>query len=250
MVFILRDRCGYLADPCLAHIQALGKEMIFQGMLVTPTPPDRPVTPPRPDRARSMMPLILILLISLAPVVFALLAYYVPSLGLRPAGTDNYGALIQPQRPMPDNTALPLTDLDGSPFQLAQLRGKWLLISADDAVCPESCVRKLFILRNSHASQGKEVERLSRIWFVLDDGQVAPEVLNAYQGTHMLRADPEQLAGFLAPQASPQDITTALKAPMWIIDPLGNLMMAFPPDADPLEVRDDIRKLLRASRIG
>jgi hypothetical protein len=37
---------------------------------------------------------------------------------------------------------------------------------------------------------------------------------------------------------------------MWIIDPLGNLMMQFPADADPISVRDDISKLIRNSRIG
>lgn len=215
-------------------------------MTPTMTEPPQPLVP-RPKR-RSMMPLILIVIISLAPVVFALLAYYVPALGLRPEGTNNYGTLIQPQRPMPDSTALPLTDLNGNTAELADLRGQWLLITADDASCPESCVRKLFILRNSHASQGKEVERLSRIWFVLDDGAVDPQILDAYRGTHMLRTDPAQLAEFLAPGAS--DTEQALKGPMWIIDPLGNLMMAFPPDAEPTEVRDDIRKLLRNSRIG
>ena len=201
-----------------------------------------------------MMPLILILVISLAPVVFALLAYYVPSLGLRPDGTNNYGTLIDPQRPMPDSATLPLTDLDGNTFDLESLRGQWLLVTADDAECPESCVRKLFILRNSHASQGKEVERLSRIWFVLDDGAVPDQILEAYRGTHMLRTNPQQLAQFLTPHAADAntgaEVNAALKAPMWIIDPLGNLMMAFPPDADPLEVRDDIRQLLRTSRIG
>lgn len=197
-----------------------------------------------------MWPLILIVLLCLAPVVFALLAYYVPSLGLRPSGTSNYGALVEPQRPMPDAQALPLVSLDGQPFDLESLRGKWLLVSADSGACPESCVKKLFILRNSHASQGKNVERLARIWFLTDDVKVDSQILEAYKGTHMLRSDPAKLAAFLAPQASPADLEAALKAPMWIIDPLGNLMMQFPADADPISVRDDISKLIRNSRIG
>jgi len=201
-------------------------------------------------RRRTMTPLILIVLISLAPVLFAVLAYYVPSLGLRPQGTTNYGTLIQPQRPIPDSSALALTDLNGKPFDLNSLRGDWLLVSADESACPESCVRKLFVLRNSHASQGKEVKRLKRVWFVLDDGPVPQTVLDAYQGTYMLRADTGQLARFLAPEAGADERDGALKAPMWIIDPLGHLMMSFPAGADPLEVRDDIRHLLRTSRIG
>jgi hypothetical protein len=35
-----------------------------------------------------------------------------------------------------------------------------------------------------------------------------------------------------------------------MIDPLGNLMMRFPKDADPNKIKRDLSKLLRASRIG
>ncbi|WP_420373638.1 SCO family protein [Pollutimonas sp. H1-120] len=205
---------------------------------------------PQHRKPRSAWPLFLIVAMCLAPVVFALLAYYVPSLGLRPQESTNYGALVQPQRPIPSAEALPLTTPDGQPFDLASLHGKWLLVSADASACPESCVKKLFILRNSHASQGKNVERLARIWFLTDKGTVPDKILEAYKGTHMLQADPDKLAAFLAPQASPAEREAALKAPMWIIDPLGNLMMQFPADADPISVRDDISKLIRNSRIG
>lgn len=230
-----------------------------EGNVVSPTTHDvpahglAPATPTQGGTRRSMWPLFLVLLIALAPVVLAVLAYYVPSLGLRPSGTTNYGTLIQPQRPMPDAAALPLTDLQGAQFDLNSLKGDWLLVTADDADCPESCVRKLFVLRNAHASQGKEVKRLKRVWFILDDATVSDTLLDAYQGTYMLRANPAELARFLAPDApadNADQLNKALKAPMWIIDPLGNLMMAFPEDADPIEVRDDIRHLLRASRIG
>lgn len=208
------------------------------------------VTPNQTRRPRSMWPLYLIVVMCLAPVVFAVLAYYVPALGLRPVDQNNYGTLVQPQRPLPDAATLPLRTLDGQPFDLASLDGKWILVSADSGACPESCVRKLFILRNSHASQGKEVERLTRVWFITDDQEIPEQVMEAYKGTHILRADPAQLAAYLAPQASAAEREAALRTPMWIIDPLGNLMMQFPANAEPTEVRDDIRKLLRNSRIG
>lgn len=197
-----------------------------------------------------MWPLYLIVLVCFAPVVFALLAYYVPSLGLRPHEMTNYGTLVEPQRPMPEASALPLTTRDGKPFDLSSLKGQWLLVTADSGACDEACVKKLFILRNSHASQGKNVERLARVWFLTDDEPIPEQILEAYRGYNMLRADPEQLAAFLAPNAGPAERQAALTAPMWVIDPLGNLMMEFPADADPISVRDDIRKLLKASRIG
>ncbi len=203
-----------------------------------------------PARPRSMTPLYLLIAISLAPVLFALAAYYLPSLGLRPDESNAYGQLIEPQRSTPDDSALALHNLQGEAFDLQSLRGRWVLLSADESACPESCVRKLFILRNSHASQGKNVERLARVWFVTDQGQPSAQVLEAYQGTHMLRADPRQLAAFLSPKAVDKVPEQAVKNGMWIIDPNGNLMMLFPNNADPLKVRTDIRKLLTNSRIG
>lgn len=204
----------------------------------------------KPQGKRSMWPLYAILLMALSPVVAAVLAYFIPDLGLRPAGHNNYGRILEPQRPMPSAQALPLKTLDGAPFELQSLLGQWVLVSADTAQCPESCVRKLFILRNSHASQGKNVDRIARVWFLTDDAPVPQQVKEAYVGTHMLRADPQALAAFLASDRSPAEAADAIRAHMWIIDPLGNLMMEFPPDADPIEVRDDIVKLLKNSRIG
>jgi hypothetical protein len=204
--------------------------------------------PNKPAKPRSILPLVLVLLVCLAPLVFALLAYYMPSLGLRPAGENNYGALVQPQRPVPEAAALDLHTLDGKPFDLRSLHGKWVLLSADSGACPESCVKKLFVLRNSHASQGKEVNRLTRVWFITDDKPVPEQILTAYKGTIMVRADASRLAAYLAPKAT--DPAATLADPMWIIDPLGNLMMQFPAKADPLKVRNDIKKLLANSRIG
>lgn len=230
------------------------------------------------DRApkRTLTPMVLVLLCCLAPVAAAFLVYYNPQWW--PGQSSNYGALIEPQRPVPGPSALQLTTLEGAPFDLNSLKGKWLLVSAGEAACPESCARQLFITRNSHASQGKHVDRLARVWFVTDDGPVPEKVLRAYQGTIMLRADPEQLAAFLLsekalsrpappPADSPERTVSlptsaspsaqsvpsaaeALSSPIWVIDPLGNLMLQFPPDADGVRVRKDISKLVYNSRIG
>lgn len=195
---------------------------------------------------RSRAPVFAILIICLAPVIMALLAYYVPSLGLRSAVQTHYGQLIEPQRPIPAN--LDARDEQGKHYDLNQLKGKWLLISAGPGACPETCVKGLFVLRNSHASQGKDVMRLERIWFVTDDAPVASVVHHAYVGTRILRADPKALAAWLAPDAA--DPSAALDQRLWIVDPLGHLMMQFPDTNNPEGVRDDIRVLLKNSGIG
>ncbi|AOB33285.1 hypothetical protein AKI39_00380 [Bordetella sp. H567] len=215
--------------------------------------------------------MIAIFLITLAPILGALIMYLNPQWW--PEDSSNYGTLVEPQRDIPAAAALPLATLDGQPFDLASLKGKWLLMAADGGACPESCARKLFIIRNTHASQGKNVDRLVRVWFIIDDAPVPQKVLDAYRGTVMVRARPAQLAPFLlgapagtataagasppaaiaggnAGAGNPAGAAEALAGPIWMVDPLGHLMLQFPPDADPVQVRKDVSKLIYNSRIG
>lgn len=203
-----------------------------------------------PTMRRSLWPIYSIMAICLAPLLFALAAYYLPALGLRPPGQSNYGHLIEPQRPVPSAADLTLHTLQGDNFDLQSLRGQWVLLNVDSGACPESCVRKLFILRNSHASQGKNVDRVSRVWLITDEIVPHARIQQAYQGTHMLRASTEQLQHFLPLPIHPDHKVSDLHTGMWVIDPNGNLMLMFPPDADPLRVRKDLSKLLQYSRIG
>jgi hypothetical protein len=199
------------------------------------------------NKKRSLLPLVLVFLCALAPIVAAFVMYYNPQWW--PEESSNYGTLLDPQRPMPAAQDLQLTTLDGKPFDLQSLKGKWLLVSVGEAACPEACARKLFITRNSHASQGKNVDRLARVWFITDDAEVPQKVLEAYRGTVMVRARPEQLARFLLARDTVQG-QPGLLDPIWVIDPLGNLMLQFPADADGVKVRKDISKLVYNSRIG
>lgn len=216
---------------------------------MTQQEPAVPATASAPKPAlprRSLLPLYLVLLVSIAPVLGAVLVYFNPQWW--PSESTNYGQLVQPQRPMPAPSELTLTTLDGKPFDLNSLKGEWLLMTVDGAQCEEACARKLFILRNSHASQGKNVERVTRIWFITDDQPVPDKVLDAYRGTIMLRARPEQLAEYLSKDTPQAD--AGLAAPMWIADPHGNLILQYPAEADPLRFRKDLSKLIYNSRIG
>lgn len=200
-----------------------------------------------PARKRSLVPMVLVFLCSLAPIVAAFVVYMNPQWW--PADSSNYGTLVTPQRPMPVAGDLTLTTLDGKPFDLQSLKGKWLLVTADGADCPESCARKLYITRNTHASQGKNVDRLARVWFITDDAPVPDKVLEAYKGTVMLRVNPDQLARYLLARDAAAG-QPGLQDPIWVIDPLGNLMMQYPAEADGVKVRKDISKLVYTSRIG
>ncbi|RZT95205.1 cytochrome oxidase Cu insertion factor (SCO1/SenC/PrrC family) [Rivibacter subsaxonicus] len=197
---------------------------------------DEPRDPQAARRGR--MKMLLVLLVCAAPVIASYFTYYV----IRPQGRVNHGELVEPQRSLPPAAALPLTALDGSPFDAAQLKGQWLLVAVGGGACDAQCEQQLYLQRQLREALGKEKERVDRVWLVDDAAPVRAELLPGLQGATVLRAPPAALAAWL-PAA--QDDT--LRAHFFVVDPLGNLMMRFPAPSDGKKIQRDLGKLLRAS---
>lgn len=177
----------------------------------------------------------LMVALTAAPVAASYLLYYFWS----PGHTVNYGDLIEP-RLLPD-PALALAD--GAPFRLSQLKGKWALVSIGSGNCDSRCNEKLLFMRQLRLTQGKNADRVERVWLISDDALPRAETVSQYQGTWLVRARaPELLKLFPAKGAVSDHI--------YLVDPLGNLMMRFPRDPDPKLMIKDLARLLKASQIG
>ena len=170
-----------------------------------------------------------------APFVAALIAYFY----WQPHGGMNYGELI-PARTLADP---PLRHLDQRVFKLSELRGKWILLTLDAAVCDVSCRAKLYNMRQVRLALGREMERVERVWLILDEAPLETLLIREYDGTRMLRAGGTPMLAEFSPLPSARDH-------LYLIDPHGNLMLRFPRDADPRKMHKDLARLLRASRIG
>lgn len=196
---------------------------------------------PRPEadaRTRSgRLKMILVLLICASPVIASYLSYYV----FRPAVRNNYGELIEPMRPIPTAAALPLTNLQGQPVDPASLHDQWLLVVVADGACDAVCEQLLYAQRQLRESMGKDKDRMDRVWLVT--GQ-APrtDLLPALAQATVLRTDASALSQWLQPAAG-----EALGAHLYLVDPMGNWMMRFPPKFEPAKVKRDLDRLLRAS---
>ncbi|MGI4812532.1 MAG: SCO family protein [Janthinobacterium lividum] len=189
---------------------------------------------------RARLTLLLVIAICVAPVIASYFVYFV----VRPhGGSTNYGALIDPQRPIPA-TLMMHTDA-GASVPLSSLRGKWLLVSVDASQCAEACVKKLYFMRQVKATQGAERERVETVWLRTDDGGVPEVVRRAYPTTQMPVVDRQQLADWL-----PAAPNTRLEDHIYVVDPNGNLMMRFPSNPDPSKIKNDLTKLLKWSGIG
>lgn len=180
-----------------------------------------------------------VILICAAPLIASYLTYYV----IKPEGRTNYGTLIDPRaHPMP---MLNTTELDGKPLELKAYNGKWIMLQIADAECAPPCRERLHDMRQLRLAMGKDKDRLERVWLVTDSKPLETMLMREYDGTHILRAKPEALKSWL-----PTEAGTAISDHLYMIDPLGNLMMRFPKDADPNKIKKDLSKLLKASRIG
>ena len=192
----------------------------------------------RVDRMSGRLKMLLVMLICAAPVIASYLTFYV----IRPQRVHSYGELIDPQRPLP---AFSATTLDGKQLALPELKGQWLLVSVSSGACDSACEKHLFMQRQIIAGLGKDRDRVDWVWLVDDEQAVPSKLLPALKDTTVLRVPANQLATWLAPDAS-----HGLHDHLYLVDPLGHWMMRFPPQIDvegALKVKHDLERLLRAS---
>jgi len=182
--------------------------------------------------------MVAVLLVCAAPVVASYFTYYV----VRPQGDAGYGQLLQPLRPLP---AVSATDRAGAPVDLRSLKGQWLLMSVAGGACDAVCEQQLYLVRQLRETLGREKARVDRVWLV-DDAQPVPQRLDhGLAGATVLRVPPAALAAWLPPAEGHQ-----AREHVFLVDPIGNLMMRFPARMDAAgaaRAKRDLERLLRAS---
>jgi hypothetical protein len=188
-----------------------------------------------PSQKKSRLQLLLVALVFLGPLVVAAWLYnqgetYTPS------GRTNHGELLEPII----NVSASLSSTEA--FEKTD-RG-WLLIYANTADCDDPCRSALYTYRQARLMLGKEMDR---VWRVFLHGDSLPDtVFLAEEHPGLITIEDSSLTGLLN-NKRPAELPAG---GYFLIDPHGNLVMYFPPDLDPAEMVDDIKHLLRLSRIG
>lgn len=198
-----------------------------------------PVQAQLPQSRRGRWQLWFMLLVCVAPVVASYFMYYV----VRPQGRTNFGELIEPQHPMPEHQRL--TALDGSVSELGDLRQQWLLVSVAGGACDEICRNNLYMQRQLRESLGESSDRVDWVWLVSDDATPPEEIRPALAKATVRRMDLSALQAWLKPAPGHQ-----LEEHLYLVDPMGNWMMRFPPRLDiqgAERVKRDLSRLLHAT---
>ena len=179
-----------------------------------------------------------LMLVCAAPVLASYLTYYF----WQPEGRRNFGDLITPPRDMPSVQAL---GLDGQPVALQSLRGQWLLLTVAGGACDPTCQQNLYFQRQLRETQGKDKDRIDRVWLIADDVAPPAELRNALAQATVLRVDPAVLQNWLQPAPG-----HALADHIYLVDPMGNWMLRFPAPMDvhmASKAKRDLERLMRAS---
>ena len=118
-----------------------------------------------------------------------------------------------------------------------------MFLTVDSGRCADECRDKLYKMRQVRLTQGRDMERIERAWLIDDNVAAAADLVSEYQGTHVVSARGSALLSQLPADASVRDH-------IYIVDPLGNLMLRYPRDADPGRMKKDVSRLLRVSQVG
>ncbi len=195
---------------------------------------------------RGRRTLMLVAILFLLPVVLAT-GLYVS--GWRPEGRIlAHGELLQPARPVGDAD---LKGAEGTSFRLGALRGKWVLVYFSSLPCNEACQNNLYKMQQVRLTQGRDAPRVERVLVVADAAVPAlRDLAQRYPGLLAASAAPGVVQKLAREFVSSQG--TAFDAPgrVYLLDPLGNLVLSYAPDADPSGMRKDLARLLRLSQVG
>jgi cytochrome oxidase Cu insertion factor (SCO1/SenC/PrrC family) len=195
------------------------------------------------------MPLWIMIFLFALPNVLAIY-FYLNRDEINLGETTNYGKLVSPVRQYQDMT---FTKLDGSEFKLSSTQGKWVLLSIGSSSCLQNCQENLYKIRQIRKAAPEGYMRVTRVFFLTDQNDIGSfnELLQSYQGMEVV-TPPDNLSdkdyqNFLANFSLAGE---KVEDGIYIIDPLGNYMMAYPPGADAKGILKDVERLLKISQIG
>lgn len=165
---------------------------------------------------------------------------------LPPSKTTNNGELVTPV------VATEKSDFIGfdkfSADNIGELSGHWLVANViPEQDCRQLCQDAIYKSKQLHLMLNKDLTRVRRVVILLNnsDPQQAASWwhndtrLLKFKGSAALIGKIKQIRKGVVPDGM-----------LFLIDPLGNIMMQYEPGFDPYKVEKDLKKLLNVSQIG
>lgn len=162
-------------------------------------------------------------------------------LDLRPSG-KSYGNLVQPPKSLQIPT---INNLQGQAFKPVQWNKIWSVVMVDSTNCAAPCQAQVHMLKQVHTSLNKEIKRVQRVLLVPTDAEATTLAV-----LHKQYPDLIILTGVDAETVKFTQTIQQTVGSVYLVDPMGNLMMSYPEKFDPKGLRSDLTRLLKNSWAG
>jgi hypothetical protein len=188
-------------------------------------------------RSKALIPILLALLF-VGPFVTAIVMYYYGGDSWRPQGSVAHGILIE-NPPSLDIGTLALPGGSSTRFT-----GKWSLLYVGSGTCTAGCPQALYEMRQVRQALGRDMSRVQR-YFIATGGTPDPQLVqDAHPDLVVIDASMTVGSTVLA------TIGSYSEADVFVVDPMGNVMMRFPAGTPMKDMHKDLSLLLKASTIG
>jgi hypothetical protein len=178
--------------------------------------------------------LLLIAAVFVVPILLAAYMYFSGS-DWRPGATTQHGELISPPRMLPDSG---LVTASGE----KPIRGVWNLLVLADENCAPACIEALEHIRQIRLSLGPKMTRLQTVYLPAANSAIPASLTTDHPALVIVEPSASsEIRGIVGGFAAGQ---------IFIVDPLGNLMMQYAPGTSMGDIRKDIGHLLKLSGIG
>jgi len=188
--------------------------------------------------------LVIIAAMFLLPLLLAWFMY-TGTIAYKPAETRNFGQLVEPPLPLDwgDASLIPGDGPSGAAATEAFNR-HWVILYRVEDYCPESCLREVSALRQIHRAAGRNQDRIRIALLLQNDAghEVGSNLLGTYS-KYQLVGDPSGKIGTVLERAASEP------GAVYLIDPLGNIMMTYKGGADPNHLKQDLKRLLTWSKL-
>jgi hypothetical protein len=194
-----------------------------------------------------------------APLAVCFFLYYGRA-DWHPGGRVNTGDLVTPPQPLP---SLALPRMDAGLTDPNFLKGKWTFLYVTSGPCADACLTRLYDTRQVRTALDRDMNRVQRVFIAEANCCSSKFMHDQHPDLITLRSDASAISllallpGLQARTASvapsgrePSASSTPDGPRVYLIDPLGNLMMSYGPKAKAKGMLEDMKRLLRLSSIG
>jgi cytochrome oxidase Cu insertion factor (SCO1/SenC/PrrC family) len=192
------------------------------------------------QQAKGRMIFVLMLIFFIVPIIVVIAMY---KLNWKPSG-ESLGDLINP----PHEMVTPASS-DNQTYQEISptiWKGKWSMVYVAEE-CEEACYAKLQDMRQLHVSLYKDIPRAQRI--LITNTKQLDKVKDDFPGMLIIN-EPDDSVNALITQFKVDSFNPAMADRLYLVDPLGFLMMRYQSDTPPKAVLKDLKRLLKTSWAG